>query len=172
MQQMDFKAVQSAGETRIAAAARVPAVIAQISEGLQGSALNSGNYQAARRMFADGELRRLWRNAAGSLSKLVTVPRNADLWYDDRDIAFLKEDLKDVAEVQQMEAAAMTSAMNAGWEPESIKAWIASNDVKELKHTGLIPVQLQPKTPDPPTGGTSTNGSGGTMNPKAMLPAT
>ncbi|HXI96875.1 MAG TPA: phage portal protein, partial [Candidatus Acidoferrum sp.] len=36
-QQMDFKVTQGAGETRIAAAARVPAAIAQISEGLQGS---------------------------------------------------------------------------------------------------------------------------------------
>ncbi len=170
MQQMDFKAVQSAGETRIASAARVPAVIAQISEGLQGSALNSGNYQAARRMFADGELRRLWRNAAGSLAKLVVVPRGSELWYDDRDIAFLKEDLKDVAEVQQMQAAAMTSAMNAGWKPESITAWLASNDLKELKHTGLIPVQLQPDTPTPPSGGT-LNGSG-TLSPKALPQAT
>jgi phage portal protein BeeE len=144
MQQSDFRAVQGAGETRIAAAARVPPVIVGISEGLQGSSLNSGNYQAARRMFADGELRRLWRNAAGSLAKLVTVPGGAELWYDDRDIAFLKEDLRDVADVRKTEAETLHTYISAGFEPDSAINATKSGDISLLAHTGLFSVQLQP----------------------------
>jgi phage portal protein BeeE len=162
MQQTDFRAVQGAGETRICSAARVPAVIAQISEGLQGSTLNAGNYQSARRMFADGCLRPLWRNASGSMARIILVPGGAELWYDDRDIAFLREDLKDIAEVQQMNGAAMKSAIDSGFEPNAIIKWLASNDLSELidQHTGLTSVQLQP----PATGGTfQMNGKGTAM---------
>jgi hypothetical protein len=42
--QLDFKATQGAGETRIAAAAGVGAILANLSEGMQGSSLNAGNY--------------------------------------------------------------------------------------------------------------------------------
>ena len=54
MEQIDFRAVQGAGETRIAAAAGTPPVIVGLSEGLQGSSLNAGNYGASRRRMADG----------------------------------------------------------------------------------------------------------------------
>ena len=41
-------------ETRVAARSRVPAAVLGIREGMQGSALNAGNYGATRRMWADG----------------------------------------------------------------------------------------------------------------------
>jgi phage portal protein BeeE len=53
---------QGAGETRIAAAAGVPPVIVGLSEGLQAATYS--NYSQARRRFADGTMRPLWRNAA------------------------------------------------------------------------------------------------------------
>lgn len=153
LQQMDFKAIQGAGETRIAAAAGVHPVIVGLSEGLEGSSLNAGNYQAARRRFADGTLRPLWRNAAGSLASIVRVPRDSELWYDDRDIAFLKEDLKDTAEVQQLQASAAKSLIDSGFKPDAIIDALQANDLGRLvgQHTGLTSVQLVP----PGTGGTA-----------------
>ena len=108
-QQMDFKVVQGAGETRIAAAARMHPVIVGLSEGLQGSSLNAGNFNSARRLVADATLRPLWRNAAASLANIVdlnsvrtTRGSGVELWYDDRDIyRFLQEDMKDRAGIHR-----------------------------------------------------------------------
>jgi hypothetical protein len=72
MRQLDFKVTQGAGETRIAAAAGVPPVIVGLSEGLQAATYS--NYSQARRRFADGTMRPLWRNIAGSLATIVEVP--------------------------------------------------------------------------------------------------
>ncbi len=169
MQQFDFRAIQGAGETRVAAALRIPPVIVGLSEGLQGSSLNAGNYQAARRMFADGTMRPLWREAAGALSNIITIQSGSELWYDERDVAFLKEDLKDLAEVHQMEMAAAKSGIDAGFEPDAVVKALQADDLSMLvgHHTGLSSVQLQP----PATNG-NTNGSGGTLSPKQLPLAT
>jgi phage portal protein BeeE len=143
-QQLDFKVTQGAGETRIAAAARVPPVLLGISEGLSGSSLNQGNFQAARRSFADGTMRPLWRNVAGSLETITRTAHNSRLWFDDRDVAFLREDEKDAAEIQQVQAAAMKGLIDAGFEPASVVAATTSGDIAKLKHTGLYSAQLQP----------------------------
>jgi hypothetical protein len=71
MQQVDFKVDQGAGEVRIAIAARVPATIIGVNEGLKGSTLNAGNYQSARRQFADELLRPYWAGAAGALASIL-----------------------------------------------------------------------------------------------------
>lgn len=161
LQQMDFRSVQGAGETRIASAAGTPPVLVGLSEGLQGSSLNAGNYQAARRRFADQTIRPLWRNAAASLETLVTVPNASSgnhLWYDDRDIAFLQEDMKDTAEVQAAQAAAVNTLINSGFEPDASIDAITADDFSRLvgKHTGLTSVQLQP----PSSGTVQMNGKG------------
>ena len=67
MRQMDFRNVREADEVRIAAASGVHPVVVGLSEGLQGSSLNSGNFTAARRLVADRTLRPLWRNLSGNL---------------------------------------------------------------------------------------------------------
>jgi len=164
LQQIDFKVVQGAGEVRIAAAARVPATLLGISEGLQGSTLNAGNYASARRNFADGLLRPLWRNAAGSLASIIQVPSGSELWYDDREIAFLKEDVRDLADIQQIQSQTVVAYVNSGFTPESAVQAVAANDVTALVHTGMLSVQLQPPGTEPsapnnalPTG--SLNGS-------------
>ncbi len=146
LQEADFRAVQGARETRICLAMRVPAVIAGVSEALGGSSLNTGNYQSARRMFADGVLRPAWRNAAISLSRVVKVPGGSELWYDDTDVAFLREDLTERAEVMQMRFTAAKSGIDAGFEPDAIVQAISSDDFSRLlgQHTGLTSVQLQP----------------------------
>ncbi len=142
LKQIDFKVTQGAGETRIAAAAGVPPVIVGLSEGLQAATYS--NYAQARRRFADGTMRPLWRNAAGSLATLIRVPDDAELWYDDRDIAFLREDEKDAAEIKQIDAISVKTLVDAGFDPNSVIDAITAGDWARLTHTGLYSVQLQP----------------------------
>jgi hypothetical protein len=137
--------VQGAGETRIAAAGGVPPIIVGLSEGL--SAATYSNYGQARRRFADGTMRPLWRNAAASLATLITVPTNSELWYDDRDIPFLAEDVKDAAEIQQMNAAAIRQLIDSGFEPDTVISAVTAGDLNRLRHSGLYSVQLQPPGP-------------------------
>lgn len=149
LQQLDFKNTQGAGETRIALAARVPAVILGISEGLGGSALNSGNYDSAFRQFADLTMRPLWRNFAGSLEHIVPPPgsnsplRRSQLWYDDRDIPALRQDEEKKATISKLQAEAVSSLITQGWTPESSRDAVTTGELANLKHTGKPSVQLQ-----------------------------
>jgi hypothetical protein len=161
MAQLDFKAVQGAGESRIAAAAGVGAVIAQFSEGMQGSSLNAGNYAAARRRFADVTMRHLWQEAAGAFASVITVPGGSQLWYDAADISFLQEDAKDAADILSVNAATIGGLVKEGFTPESAIAAVAGQDMTLLVHTGLVSVQLQPPgtlQPEPEMAA-SSNGS-------------
>ena len=144
-ERLSMKAVQGAGETRIAAAAGVPASYLGISEGLAGSALNAGNYVAARRRFADGTIRPLWRGVAGALQVLVPPPDPASrLWYDDRDVPFLQEDVLDSANIRQRDAQTMRTLVDGGFVPSSVVDAVTTNDMTRLQHTGNVSVQLQP----------------------------
>lgn len=143
MHQMDFKTVQGAGETRIAAAAGVPPVIVGLSEGL--AAATYSNYGQARRRLSDGTMWPLWRNAAGSMQTIVEpAPPGAHLWIDARDIPFLREDAADVANIQHVNAQTMRTLIDAGFEPKSVVNAVNSGDFSRLVHTGLYSVQLQP----------------------------
>ena len=149
MKDVDFKAVQGHGETRICAAARVPPIIVGLSEGLDAATYS--NYGQARRAFADLTMRPLWRNIAGSLSRVVPVPSDADLWYDDRDIPFLQEDQQDAAQIQQTQAITIRELINAGFDPDTVVKAVMNSDYDLLKHSGLVSVQLQEpgaETPD------------------------
>lgn len=169
LQQMDFSTVQGSGEGRIAMAARIPQVLLGTREGQQGSSLNSGNYQESRRMFADGCILPLWRFACGALASILQVPSGARLWYDGSDASFLQENMKDVAEVQQMQAAAASNLVQAGYDPKSIVDYLAADDITLLKPIeGLTTVQLQPV--DPSTG-TLQNGQANGKPPIASLPS-
>lgn len=143
-QQLDFKATQGAGETRIANAAGVHPAVVGLSEGMQGSSLNAGNYGAAKRATVDGTLRPLWRNFAGSMQTLVRTPSGARLWYDTRDVAFLRDDEKDRAEIQAREAGTIRQLIDAGYDPASVVTAVQSGDWSRLVHTGLVSVQLLP----------------------------
>lgn len=144
LQQIDFKATQGAGETRLAAAAGVPASIAGFSEGMQGSSLNAGNYASARRRFADMTMRPLWRMAAAALESIIKPDPDTRLWYDDRDIPFLREDRDVVADIQTKQASTINQLITAGYTPDSVIAAVVNENFKLLKHTGLYSVQLQP----------------------------
>lgn len=151
LQQLEFKATQGAGETRIAAAARVHPAVVGLSEGMQGASLNSGNFAAARRLVADGFARPAWRNFAGSMSTLVPPPPGARLWYDDRDIGFLREDRKDAAEIQQIKAATIRQLVDAGYTSDTVVRAVEAENMNLLEHSGLFSVQLQePVDPNAP----------------------
>ena len=152
LQQLDFKATQGAGETRIAAAMNVHPTIVGLSEGLQGSSLNAGNFTATRRLQADKMLRPNWRNMAGSLETIVPPLPGSRLWVDDRDVPFLREDVKDAAEVLSIGAAAMRTLGDGGWEHDAVVDAVTSGDLRRLSghHTGGVPVQLQFGTGTPP----------------------
>lgn len=146
MKELDFKNVQGAAETLIAAAAGVPPIVVGLSEGL--AAATYSNYGQARRAFADGTMRNLWRNAAGSFANIIRVPTASELWYDDRDISFLQEDQADAAAILKERMLTIESGVRAGYDPDSVVAAITSGDLHLLKHTGLYSVQLQPPLPD------------------------
>ena len=144
LQQIDFKATQGAGETRIAALSRVPAPLLGISEGLAGSSLNAGNFGMARRMFADTWVYPSLQDLAGSLATIVDVPADAELWFDTVDMPILREDAKDAADIEQIKATTITQYVREGFTAESAIAAVRGQDVTLLRHTGLVSVQLQP----------------------------
>jgi hypothetical protein len=102
-------------------------------------------------------MRPLWRNAAGSLARIINVPAGAELWYDDRDIPALREDEKDAADIQQSQAITIRELINAGYEPDSVVKAVTAGDYNQLKHTGMVSVQLQEPGVQPPG---SLNGNG------------
>jgi hypothetical protein len=140
---LDMKGLQGAGETRIAAASRVPPVYLAISEGLSGSSLNQGNYGMARRQFADGFLRPQWRDFCACVTKFASVPPGSRLWRDESEVAFLREDEKDAAEIFQNQATSIRTLTDGGYEPSSVVAAVKAKDPGLLKHTGLMSVQMK-----------------------------
>jgi len=145
-QQMDFANTQGRDETRIASAAGVPAAIVGLKESLAGSSLNTGNYSAARRLFADGTMSDLFRSASAALENLVPPPRSstpARLWHDISQVPFFREDRKDAADIQFVRAQAMRQLTDAGWTPESVKAAYEAEDMSLLAHSGFFSVQLR-----------------------------
>lgn len=159
LEQIDFKSIQGRGETRVAAAGGVPPIIVGLSEGLSSSTYS--NYGQAMRRFGDLTMAGLWGNAAGSLAALVPPPgSDSRLWYDARDVAFLREDAKARADVEAVKASTINIYITAGFTPESAVASVESEDPTLLVHTGLTSVQLQPP-------GTGTGGSADGADPAA-----
>jgi len=161
-QQMDFRATRAAGEDRIAAAAGVHPTIVGITDGLAGSSLNEGNFQASRRLVADRTLRFLWGNAASSLATLVDVPARAELWYDSRDVPFLQEDEKDAADIQFQHAQTIRHLIDSGYDPDAVIEAVTNGDMTILvgQHSGLFSVQLQEPGAGQSAEDTDTGGNG------------
>lgn len=147
-EQIDFRNLGAGSELRLCAAGEVPPVLVGLSGG-SGSSGGMGpttDYPAARRRFADATIRPKWRNFFGSLQTIVPPPPGAQLWYDDSDVAFLREDLKDAANIHQIQVSAITQLIREGFEADDAVTAVTSGDLTRLKgrHTGLISVQLQP----------------------------
>lgn len=154
-----FEATQGAGATRIAGCSQVPVTLAGLSEGLKGSTLNAGNYKSAKENFVDAWARPSWGDFASAISSLRPAPSGSRLWYDDRDIPFLREDVLDQATVIASDASTIAVLINGGYEPDAAVDAVASGDIKRLtgQHTGFVSVQLQQPgaagTPDPTDSG-------------------
>jgi len=90
------------------------------------------------------------------------------LWWDGRDIPFLREDRKDAAEIQQIKAATIGQYVRDGFLPDSaIKATEAENPTL-LKHSGLFSVQLQEAGSQEPA--PTTEPTNGTVPAEAGVP--
>lgn len=142
--ELDLTSITSHGETRVSYLSRVPAVLLGIAAGLKGSSLNSGNYGEARRNFADTWLYPHLSGLCGSLEWIINRPGGSELWFDVQDIPLLREDAKDAAEIEQLKEATIVAYITAGFTPESAVIAVKDQDVSQLKHTGLVSVQLQP----------------------------
>ena len=148
---LDLKSVQGLSETRIALRARVPAVILGISEGMQGSSLNAGNYSQARRMLSDGWFTPTAHALCAALESVLKVPSASELAYDPKQIMFLQDDRLDEAKVMQANASTLRSLLDAGFTPETAVLAVNTSDMTKLKHSGLFSVQLQPAGSQPAT---------------------
>lgn len=144
LSQMDFKNVVMSGENRIAYLSRVPAALLGVAEGLKGSSLNAGNFRMAQRGFADSWIMPTLQDLCATMAHLVDVPRGAELWYDVADIGLLREDSKDQAQINEIQARTITILVREGFTAESAIAAVIGGDMNLLKHTGLVSVQLQP----------------------------
>jgi hypothetical protein len=153
LDQLSYKAVQGAGESRIAAAAGVPASVAGFSEGMQGSSLNAGNYSASRRLFGDAKIRPLLGSFCDAFANLVPAPDGARLWYDDSGVSFFQEDVMDEAEIRSRNALTIESLIRSGFKPDIAARAVHTDDFSILEggHTGLFSVQLQPPGTEAPT---------------------
>lgn len=130
LEQLQYVAVQAAGETRILAAAQVPTEVI----GVEGPRSASGNYELAIRRFADMWARPHWRMACAALQHLipdVTAPTR--LWYDVSDIAALREGELARGQTTLVKAQAVASFVTAGYTRESAIAAADSGDLSQLK---------------------------------------
>lgn len=143
-------------ETRIGVRSRIPATILGTSEGMQGSAMNAGNYGQTRRLVADGFYNPHASSLCAALQPITPPParqRNGTsgrqyLSFDPARVPFLQEDESDNADILSKKMSAIQSGWNAGFEPDAVVEAIASSDLRALmgKHSGLAPVQAQQLT--------------------------
>ena len=143
LSKLSLKDVQGGLETRISMRSRVPAVILGAREGLSGSSLNTGNYSAARRLFADGWFSPTIDSLCETLEQLVPPPRNRRMTHDSSKVLFLQEDRKDEAEIRNAKVTAIRTLVDGGFDPASAVATIAPEWSGRLDHAGLLSVQLQ-----------------------------
>jgi phage portal protein BeeE len=154
LNQLDFKVSQGSGETRLCAAGGVPPIIVGLSEGLASATYS--NYASARRKFGDHWARPQWRSAAFALSAVVDEPReDVRLGVNTAGIAFLREDQKDAAEIQQIKQVTIRGYVEAGFTKASAIAAVDADDRSLLVDSGLVSVQLLP--PGTEAGGTDAD---------------
>jgi phage portal protein BeeE len=151
--QMEFIEQQKSNEGRIASAGGVPPIIVSFRSGLDAATYS--NYGLAMRAFADHTIRPSWNSVTGALSQMMKVPAGSELWYDDSDVAALRQDAKDAAAIKKEDALTMESLIRGGFVPDTAKQAVITGDFELLQHTGLVSVQLMP----PGEGTTSNNGS-------------
>ena len=141
LKNLEFRAVQGHAEARIAMAGGVP------DPGRDGRGPRLLDLQQLRQCPAAFR----GRHDAPAVADRVGVAAAAAhpptpmtrLWYDDRGISFLREDLADVVQIQAAEAATIRQLVDAGYTPGSVVKALRENDWRRLAHSGLFSVQLQ-----------------------------
>jgi phage portal protein BeeE len=140
LEQLQYTAVQGAGEVRILAAAQVPTEVI----GVEGARSASGNYELAIRRFADLWARPHWRMACASLQHLLTFTNPATgevgpvrpptrLWFDVSDIAALREGELARGQATLVRAQAVGALVVAGYSRKSAIAAVESGDLSQLE---------------------------------------
>jgi hypothetical protein len=150
LKDIEVSSLQGGFETRVAARSRVPATVLLIREGMQGSALNAGNYNQTRRLWADSWFAPYAQGLCASLQRILVVPSGAELTYDPSRVLLLQEDVTDAADTLQKMMAAIETGVRAGFVAETVTDAVTSGDLTRMKHTGLPSVQVQPSAPAAP----------------------
>jgi HK97 family phage portal protein len=150
-EQMNFTAVQSAGEARIAAAASVPPQVVGLQVGIEAGGY--ANYREAWKAFASGFMRSHWRSFCAAMETVCPPPPGAELWFDISDIAALQDAETERADALATRASTIASYLMSGFTPESSIAAVLAGDESLLKHTGALSVQLYPGGTVPPSKG-------------------
>lgn len=143
-----FDEVMAAGENRIAVALGVPAIVAGLKQGQDAAAWSM--YKQALRAFGDVHMRPDWRSVCAALAAIVDVPEGMTLWYDTSDISALQEGEQEQAAVLQTQLAAISTAITAGFKPDTATAAVIAGDLALLEHTGMVSVQMHDPTAPPP----------------------
>jgi hypothetical protein len=150
---LDLKGLQGGIETRIAVRSRVPAVILGIRESLQGSALTTGNFGAARRLWVDTWFSAAMQSLCAATETAFAPLPGTEMWFDPADVLILQEDAKDAADIMAVNATALQALDAAGYQADAAVAAVRDGNLSALigQHDGLQSVQRNP-TGD--TGGT------------------
>ena len=144
LDKLALKDISGGFETRVAARSMVPAPILSIREGLQGSSLTSGNYSQVRRQWADKWFTPTADGLCEALEDVVRRPDDADLSWLRAMVTFLQEDEQDAAEIRQKNAVTLRQLVEAGYDPDTARDYVHTDDITKLSHTGNVSVQLQP----------------------------
>lgn len=146
LKDLSLRDLEGGLETNVAMRSRVPGVILGVREGYSGSSLNTGNYAAARRMWADGWFSPTVDNLCESLELIVPPPAGSHLSHDPAQVLFLQEDQKDAADIMSTKAQAVATLVREGWEADDAVAAVETNSLMKLlgAHNGLPSVQQQP----------------------------
>lgn len=146
--QMQFSAVQAAGENRICGASGVDPSLISLLHMSRGGV----DYAASMRRLVDMTMRPLWRTACASLEHLVTVPNGHRLWFDTSDIAALRQGETERAQTMLVKAQAAAVWVQAGFERQSVLDAVASGETSQL-----VPAPDAP-LPGAPAAGVHTPG--------------
>ena len=143
--ELDLSTLTGGFEARVAVRSRVPASVLGTREGMQGSALNAGNYGQVRRLWADGWFSPYGDMLCGAFEQIVPPPQPfVELTFQRDRILLLQEDEADTADIQQKQAVTMRQLVEAGYDPSSVTDAVTTNDMTKLLHTGNVSVQLRP----------------------------
>jgi phage portal protein BeeE len=128
LEQLQYTAVQQAGERRVCAAAG-PGLLEILG-------FERGDYQSAIRKLADLWARPRWRMICASLEHLLPTSRDLGpvrLWFDVSGVAALREGELTRAQAYLVKTQGLAASVAAGYTRESAIAAAESGDLSQLK---------------------------------------